>query len=68
VSESPLARSLPAPESEKPSAPQMTATQADPVPDRVWDAASRHYDDEALAQIVMYVALVTIPSCGARVR
>ena len=36
------------------------ADQADAVPDRVWEAASKHFDDEALAQIVMYVALVNV--------
>ena len=36
------------------------ADQADPVPDEVWKEAARHYDDEALAQLVLYVALVNV--------
>lgn len=36
------------------------ADQADAVPDAVWNDAKKHYDDEALAQLVLYVALVNV--------
>lgn len=36
------------------------ADQADAVPDSVWNEAKKHYDDEALAQLVLYVALVNV--------
>lgn len=36
------------------------ADQTDPVPDDVWKAAAGQYDDEGLAQLVLYVALVNV--------
>lgn len=36
------------------------ADRADAVPDEIWKEATRHYDDEALAQLVLYVALVNV--------
>lgn len=36
------------------------ADAADPVPDAIWDEAARHYDEHALAQLVMYIALVNV--------
>jgi AhpD family alkylhydroperoxidase len=32
--------------------------QSDPVPDAVWDEAARHYDERALAALVMSIALI----------
>ncbi len=36
------------------------ADRSDPVPDDVWNEAARHYDEQALAQLVLYVALVNV--------
>lgn len=36
------------------------ADREDAVPDAVWEGAKRHYDDESLAQLVLYVALVNV--------
>ncbi len=36
------------------------ADSADPVPDEVWNEAARHYDDQALAQLVLHIALVNV--------
>jgi AhpD family alkylhydroperoxidase len=32
--------------------------QADPVPDEVWDEAARHYDEAALAALIISIALI----------
>lgn len=32
----------------------------DPVPDAVWKEAARHYEEPALAQLVMYVAMTNM--------
>ena len=32
----------------------------DPVPDAVWDEASRHYDEPALAALVIQIALINV--------
>jgi AhpD family alkylhydroperoxidase len=32
--------------------------RADPVPDAVWDEAARHYDEPALAALVVQIALI----------
>jgi AhpD family alkylhydroperoxidase len=34
--------------------------RADQVPDALWDAVAEHYDEEALAAIVMTIALVNL--------
>ena len=34
------------------------ADQADPVPDRVWDQAAKHYDEPALAALVTCMAAI----------
>ena len=34
------------------------ADRADPVPDEIWDEAARHYDEPALAALI--IAIVTI--------
>lgn len=36
------------------------ADRADPVPDDVWNGAARHYDEQALAVLVLHVALVNV--------
>ncbi len=32
--------------------------RADPVPDAIWDEAARHYDEPALAALVVQIALI----------
>jgi len=32
----------------------------DPVPDEVWDEAARHYDEPALAALIIYIATVNV--------
>jgi len=34
------------------------ADRSDPVPDDVWDEAARHYDEAALAALVLQIALI----------
>jgi alkylhydroperoxidase family enzyme len=32
--------------------------RADPVPDDIWDEATRHYDEQALAALIIQIALI----------
>ena len=32
--------------------------RADPVPDDIWEEATRHYDEKALAVLVMHIAMI----------
>ena len=32
--------------------------RADPVPDEIWDEAARHYDEPALAVLIINIALI----------
>src|SRR5438132_5602353 len=32
----------------------------DPVPDEIWDEAARHYDDPALAGLILSIALINV--------
>ena len=34
--------------------------QADPVPDAIWEEAARHYDEQALAALVMAIANINV--------
>jgi alkylhydroperoxidase family enzyme len=34
--------------------------QADPVPDAVWNDAARHYDERALAALVLSIAAINV--------
>ena len=34
--------------------------QADPVPDDVWDEATRHYDEQALAALILSIATTNV--------
>jgi AhpD family alkylhydroperoxidase len=34
--------------------------RADPVPDDIWEEASRHYDEQALASLIIEIALVNV--------
>jgi AhpD family alkylhydroperoxidase len=34
--------------------------RADPVPDEIWDEAARHYDEPALAALVLAIATVNV--------
>ncbi|MDI1484513.1 carboxymuconolactone decarboxylase family protein [Polyangium sp. y55x31] len=36
------------------------ADRADAVPDDVWNEAARHFDEQALAQLVLHIALVNM--------
>jgi alkylhydroperoxidase family enzyme len=33
-------------------------TSADPVPDEVYDEAARHYDEPALASLVLHITMI----------
>ena len=32
----------------------------DPVPDEIWDEAARHYDEQALAALVLAIAAINV--------
>jgi AhpD family alkylhydroperoxidase len=34
--------------------------RADPVPDEIWDEAARHYDEQALAALVLAIASINV--------
>jgi len=34
--------------------------RADPVPDAVWDEAAKHYDEAALADLVIQISLINV--------
>ena len=34
--------------------------RADPVPDDVWDEAARHYDEQALAALILSIAQINV--------
>ena len=34
------------------------ADRADPVPDEIWEEATRHYDEKQLAVLVMHIAMI----------
>ncbi|MDF8265606.1 carboxymuconolactone decarboxylase family protein [Luteipulveratus flavus] len=36
------------------------ADSSDPVPDAVWDEAAKHYDEEALAALVIWVSMTNL--------
>ena len=36
------------------------ADRADPVPDEVWDEAARHYDDKALAALILSIGATNL--------
>ena len=36
------------------------ADRSDPVPDEIWNEAARHYDDKALAAIVVQISMVNV--------
>jgi AhpD family alkylhydroperoxidase len=36
------------------------ADRTDPVPDEVWQEAARHYDEQALAALVLWIATVNV--------
>ena len=36
------------------------ADRADPVPDEIWNAAAEHFDDRALAALVLHIALTNL--------
>ncbi|HVV94799.1 MAG TPA: carboxymuconolactone decarboxylase family protein [Hyphomicrobiales bacterium] len=36
------------------------ADRSDPVPDEVWDEAARHYDEKALAALVIQIGMINL--------
>jgi AhpD family alkylhydroperoxidase len=34
--------------------------RSDPVPDEIWDEAARHYDEPALASLVLWIAMTNV--------
>ncbi|MEK1854843.1 MAG: carboxymuconolactone decarboxylase family protein [Phyllobacterium sp.] len=34
--------------------------RADPVPDEIWQEAARHYDEQALAALILSIALINV--------
>lgn len=36
------------------------ADQADPVPDAIWEEATRHYDEKGLASIILMIAMTNL--------
>lgn len=34
--------------------------RADPVPDEIWDQAAQHYDEPALASLILSIALINV--------
>ena len=34
--------------------------RTDPVPDEIWDEAARHYDEPALASLLLYIAMTNV--------
>ena len=36
------------------------ADRADPVPDEIWDEAARHYDEQALAALVLMIGVTNL--------
>jgi AhpD family alkylhydroperoxidase len=36
------------------------ADKSDPVPDEVWDEAARHYDEKALAALVIQIGMINL--------
>jgi AhpD family alkylhydroperoxidase len=38
--------------------------QTDPVPDEIWDEVSRHYDEQALAALIISIALINTVRVG----
>src|SRR5260370_6309883 len=40
------------------------ADRADPVPDSIWEEATRHYDDEGLAAIILTIAMTNLFNLG----
>jgi hypothetical protein len=55
---SPGGPASPLPETTLTGAPSCKRT--DPVPDEIWDEAARHYDEQALAALVLWIATVNV--------
>jgi alkylhydroperoxidase family enzyme len=36
------------------------ADRPDPVPDAIWDQAARHYDERALAGLLLWIAITNV--------
>ena len=34
--------------------------RADPVPDEIWDQAARHYNESALAALILWIAMTNV--------
>jgi len=36
------------------------ADSPDPVPDAIWDEATKHYDEKAMASLILYIAVTNV--------
>jgi alkylhydroperoxidase family enzyme len=43
-----------------PEAVTRLSDRADPVPDEIWDEAARHYDEPALAALILAIATTNV--------
>ena len=43
-----------------PSAVTRLSDRADAVPDEIWDEAARHYDEPALAALILWIAATNV--------
>jgi hypothetical protein len=46
--------------SPRPSPASAISDQSDPVPDEIWDDAARHYDEPALAALILSIATTNV--------
>ena len=49
-----------APRSLSPRPSPGSVTGADPVPDEIWKEATRHYDERALAGLILSIATINV--------
>ena len=49
-----------APRSRLPRPPPRLSDRADPVPDGIWEEATQHYDDKALAALIIGTSLINV--------
>ncbi len=38
----------------------VASSRADPVPDSIWDEATRHYDGQALGALIIAIATINV--------
>lgn len=49
-----------APRCRSPRRSPALSDRADPVPDEIWDEAARHYDEPALAALILSIATTNV--------